>query len=109
MNSKDEGYNSNPRGHQTKKVGYLLYMDDFNLYASCENMLKNQLNKVREFSTDITMKFGLDKCASVSIEKGKFRKSEGIDLQEYTIRALEQVETYKYLGIEETNQTDHQK
>ena len=55
------------------------------------------------------MKFGLDKCASVAIEKGKFRRSEGIDLQGDSIQALEQGETYKYLGIEETNEIDHQK
>ena len=109
LNSKDEGYNMNPRGQQTQKVGHLLYMDDLKLYASNDNMLKNQLKTVKEFSADITMKFGLDKCASVSIEKGKFKKSEGIDLQEYSIRALEEGETYKYLGIEETNQIDHQK
>ena len=50
-------------------------MDDLKLYASSENMLKNQLNTVKEFSTDITMKFGLDKCAGVAIENGKCKKS----------------------------------
>ena len=109
LNSKDEGYNLNPRGQQTQKVGHLLYMDDLKLYASSKNMLKNQLNTVREFSTDITMKFGLDKCASVAIEKGKLKGSEGIDLQGDSIQALKQGETYKYLGIEETNEIDHQK
>ena len=84
-------------------------MDDLKLYASTDNMLKNQLETVKEFSTDITMKFGLDKCATVSIEKGKLKKKEGIDLQEYTIRALEEGQSYKYLGVEETNQIEHEK
>ena len=50
----------------------------------------------------------LDKCATVTIERGKFKKSKGINLQELTIRSLDEGETYKYLGIEETNQIDHQ-
>ena len=54
------------------------------------------------------MKFVLDKCATVTIERGKFKKSKGINLQELTIRSLDEGETYKYLGIEETNQIDHQ-
>ena len=109
LNSKDEGYNLSPRGQEVQKIGHLLYMDDLKLYASTDNMLKNQLNTVKEFSTNITMKFGLDKCATVSIEKGKLKKKEGIDLQEYTIRALEEGQSYKYLGVEETNQIEHEK
>ena len=42
-------------------------MDDLKLYANSEKVLKDQLNTVREFSADITMKFGLDKCAIVAI------------------------------------------
>ena len=77
LNSKDEGYNMSPRGQAPQKVGHLLYMDDLKLYASSDTMLKNQLNTVKEFSVGITMKFGLDKCATVSIEKGKLKKKEG--------------------------------
>ena len=110
LNLKKDGYNMNPRGDKNiQKVGHLLYMDDLKLYASSDIMLKNQLNTVKEFSTDITMKFGLDKCATVSLEKGKFKKREGFDLQDMSIRTLEENETYKYLGIEENNQIDHAK
>ena len=109
LNSKDNGYNMNPRGQEPQKVEHLLYMDDLKLYANSDTVLKNQLNTVKEFSAAITMKFGLDKCATVTIERGKFKKSEGINLQELTIRPLDEGETYKYLGIEETNQIDHQK
>ena len=79
------------------------------MYASTDNMLKNQLETVKEFSTDITMKFGLDKCATVSIEKGKLKKKEGIDLQENTIRALAEGQSYKYHDVEETKQREHEK
>ena len=109
LNLKGDGYNMNPRGQVTEKVGHLLYMDDLKLYASNDNMLTNQLKIVKKFSTDITMKFGLDKCATVSIEKGKFKKKDGFDIQDLSIRTLQEDETYKYLGIEETNQIDHAK
>lgn len=110
LNSKDNGYTLSARGTTpVQKVGHLLYMDDLKLYANSDKTLKDQLNTVKEFSEDITMKFGLDKCAIVSLERGKFKKSEGIDLQDLSIRALEEGETYKYLGIEEANNIDHKK
>ena len=109
LNSKDDGYNMSPRGQEPQKVGHLLYMDDLKLYASSDTMLKNQLDTVKEFSAGITMKFGLDKCATVSIEKGKLKSKDGINLQEFTIEALEEGRTYKYLGVEESNQIDHPK
>ena len=72
------------------KIGLLLYMNNLKLYASTENMLKSLINIVEKFSTDITMMFGLDKYATVSIEKGKLKKKEGINLQEFRIRVLEE-------------------
>merc|ERR1719452_293298 len=90
LNSKDNGYNMNPRGQESQKIGHLLYMDDLKLYANSDTVLKNQLNTVKEFSAAITMKFGLDKCATVTIERGKFKKSEGINLQDLAIRSLDE-------------------
>ena len=55
-------------------------MDDLKLYGSPDNMLKNQLNTFNQFSTDISRKFGPDKCAAVSIEKEKLKNKEGKDL-----------------------------
>ena len=40
--------------------------------------------------------------------KSKFKKSEGINLQDLAIRLLDEGVTYKYLGMEQTNQIDHQ-
>ena len=74
LNSNDEGYNLSPKGQEVPKIEHLLYIDDFKLYASNENMLKHQLNTVKKFSTDIYRKFELNKCATVSIEKGKLKR-----------------------------------
>ena len=62
------------RASSPKKFSHLLYMDDLKLYASPENMLKSQLNTVKDFLTDITKKFRLDKCETVTTEKGKLLK-----------------------------------
>ena len=40
-------------------------------------------------------------------EKGKLKKSEGVDLQELSIKSLGEEDTYKYLGIEEKNNIEH--
>ena len=49
-------------------------MNDLKLYASCDKVLKDQLKIVKEFPANITMKYGLDKCATVSIQCGKFKQ-----------------------------------
>ena len=60
-------------------------MDDIKLYDSNDTLHKDQLKTVKELSADITMKLGLVKYATVSIDSGKFKQKEGINLEEYTI------------------------
>ena len=47
------------------------FVDDLKLYASPISILKKQLDLVTNFSKDISMKFGQDKCAYIKIDKGK--------------------------------------
>ena len=62
-------------GYQTfksaAKISHLLYMDDLKLYGKSSNELESLLNTVQIFSTDISMEFGLEKCATLTIHKGK--------------------------------------
>ena len=47
------------------------------------------------FSDDISMEFGIDKCATLVLKRGKTTKFDGISLpKEFVERA-----GYKYLGI----------
>ena len=55
-------------------------MDDLKLHASNDNELHSLLETVRVFSTDVGMKFGLDKCRKSTILKGKYSKTESIQL-----------------------------
>ena len=62
-------------GYQTSKsatkISHLLYMDDLKLYGKSSNELESLLITVRILSTDISMEFGLEKCATLTIYKGK--------------------------------------
>ena len=46
-------------------------MDDLKLYGRSTAELESLLNTVRIVSKDISMEFGLDKCATLAIIKGK--------------------------------------
>ena len=51
------------------------------------------------------MQFGLDKCAKVTINRGKLASTETIRLpSREEIRELEIEETYKYLGIQQADE-----
>jgi hypothetical protein len=49
------------------------------------------------------MNFGIDKCKTCSIEKGKLRKQEGFQsTSEQIIQGMNTNECYKYLGFIQT-------
>ena len=59
------------------------------------------------FSTGITMEFGLDKCATINISKGKLEDAKSIPLPSGNqIESIDE-EGYKYLGILETDNILH--
>ena len=47
----------------TAKMIHLLYMDDLKLYGKSTSEQESLLNTVRIFINEISMEFGLDKCA----------------------------------------------
>ena len=63
-----------------------------------------QLKIVKQFSDDIGMTFGLEKCAKASFKKGKLVSTGNIEINDDTaIQELNQEETYKYLGVDESD------
>ena len=64
----------------TAKISHLLYMDDLKLYGKSTAELESLLNSVRTFSNDISMEFGLDKCATLAIIKSKVTGTQGMNL-----------------------------
>jgi hypothetical protein len=53
-----------------QKIHHLLYMDDLMLYGKKESF--------RIFSDDISMKFGLEKCARLVVERGKVKQTDDL-------------------------------
>ena len=86
-------------------VNHLLYMDDLKLQARSNKEIESLVNTVRIFSDDVHMQFGQDKCAKVTINRGKLASTENIRLpSREEIRELEIEETYKYLGIHQADE-----
>ena len=66
------------------KISHLLYMDDLKLYGKSSNELESLLNIVWIFSTDISIEFGLEKRATLTIHKGKQPTLKGSHCQTTT-------------------------
>ena len=105
---KCDGYTMGPSRERNLEITHLFFVDDLKLYSVNENKLKIQLDVITSFSNDIGMQFGEDKCAYIYIERGK-RKSLGknIQINEVKIRELEEEESYKYLGLDESVQFEN--
>ena len=105
LNDTKHGY-SMPSG----KINHLIYMDDLKLFARDDRELEGLLRTVKNFSDDIGMEFGLDKCAKATFKRGKLAHTTNIDLDGgTTIRDLHPGEIYKYLGINEGQGIQHAK
>ena len=87
-----------------EKINHLLFMDDLKLYSRSEKGLDSLVQTVHVFSEDIGMEFGIEKCATLVMEKGKIVKSVGIELPDGRVmKSLQEGESYKYLGILEAD------
>ena len=111
LKHQDIGYNlGKTRGPEAarKIISHLLFMDDIKLYADSEENLQKLLKVVHDYSNDIQMEFGLDKCAKCTIEKGKKVETQDFQLNDgSTIADLQEDATYKYLGVEENSNIQH--
>ena len=77
------------------KVNHLLYMDNLKIYACSDKEMESLVNMIRIFSDDISMGLGFEKCAKVSINKGKLVAKENLKLPSgKEIQELEMTEAY---------------
>ena len=83
-------------------------MDDLKIYAKDDVDLEKLLDTVKTFSYEIGMEFCLDKCTKATFKCGKMVKSTNVVLNDNTvIKELDQENTYKYLGVNESNDIKH--
>ena len=86
-------------------------MDDLKLYSKSEQEQIVELKVVKQFSDDIGMEFGLEKCAKASFKKGKLTSTGNIVLIDVDteIQELDQEGVYKYLSVDESDGIQHSK
>jgi sulfur relay (sulfurtransferase) complex TusBCD TusD component (DsrE family) len=108
LNQSKYGYQIDKQHNNKVTLNHLLYMDDIKLFASNNQQLSSLLQITEMFSADIKMNFGIDKCKTCSIKKGKLTKHEGFQLaSEQIIQGMNINECYKYLGFIQTPIIDH--
>ncbi|XP_060530462.1 uncharacterized protein LOC132704469 [Cylas formicarius] len=87
-----------------------MYMDDLKIFSNTEKGLKRQLRCVENFSNDIRMRFGLEKCKIGRLHRGEWRQMDGHQLTQHSgggkITTLDKFETYKYLGLAQARGID---
>ncbi|XP_044751744.1 uncharacterized protein LOC123311738 [Coccinella septempunctata] len=105
LNRSEYGY----KIEEQKKITHLFYMDDLKLYARGKKQLEGELELVRRFSTDIGMRFSLEKCATVEVKRGKLVEGENIRLADGREMAnMKAEDRYKYFGIQQTYEIKQQ-
>ena len=78
-------------------INHLFYLDDLKLFPKNDQQLQGLLNIVKQFSDDIRMEFGLDKCAKGTFFRGKLLKAKNITLD--TARSLKILNPRKVIII----------
>ena len=55
-------------------------MDDLKLYGNKDKDINSLINTVKAFTDDIKMKFGYAKCGRIIINRGKVKRTDGIEI-----------------------------
>jgi hypothetical protein len=93
------GYMIGIPGARTTKITHLLFVDDLKTYSKNRSDALKQLEIITNFTNDIGMEFGADKCAYLNIEKGQRTPlTETISMNGLELQELEDGDSYKYLG-----------
>ena len=89
-------------GKRDISISHLFFVDDLKTYAPDKKGAKLQLDLILQFTRDIRMQLGSDKCAYLNIERGN-QKSLGksLTLDETKLAELTEGQYYKYLGQDE--------
>ena len=82
-----------------------MYVEDIKLFAkNWKKTLKTLIHAVRIYSQDIGMEFGIEKCSMTVMKSSKRYMTDGMELpNQDKIRTFGENETYKYLGILESD------
>ena len=82
-------------------------MDDIKLYAATNNQLQELLRLTQTFSRDIKIVFGIEKCKTLCIAKGKLEMRNFSTEDDDTMEAMNVDDMYRYLGHIQAKQIKH--
>ena len=74
-------------------------MDDLKLYAKTERKLDLFIRTMGIFSDDVSMVFGLDKCAVLVMKRRKIVRTERIQLPDEMLMVEANLDKFKHLGV----------
>jgi len=61
-------------------INHLLFMDNLKLYGGNDCKVESLVHTVQIFSEDIGMQFGIEKCATIKLQRGKVKHTKRIVL-----------------------------
>ena len=76
-----------------------MVMDDLKMYAKTERKLDLFIQTMGIFSDDVSMVFGLDKCAVLVMKRQKIVRTERIQLPDEMLMGEVNLDKYKHLGV----------
>ena len=77
---------------------HLLYVDDMKTYHKTPTKAMVETRRVESMFNDIGLEWGLDKCATITVSKGKLVSAENLILNENaSIDELQDKDPYKFL------------
>jgi len=82
-------------------------MDDIKLYAGTNNQLQELLRLTQTFSRDIKVLFGIEKCKTLSIAKGKLDTRNFTTEDDGITEAMKEGDSYRSLGHMQSKQIKH--
>ena len=91
------------KGNQLK-INHLLYMDDLKLYGKSNDQIDSLVRTVYLFTSDVGMEFGVKKCGTIVLKRGKMVKCNGIELANGEVIKRITEKGCTYLGVMELDQ-----
>ena len=91
-------------------IDNLSYIDDLKLNRKNKQEKVGELKIVKQFSDDISVEFGLEKCSKASFKKDTLTSTGNLTINDDTeLQELGQEGVFEYLGVDETDGIQHRK
>ena len=91
LNRTNCGFGIHSGNQEMQRLNGILYMDDIELYAAPSSQLQELLRLTQTCSRDIKMVFGLEKCKTLCIAKGKLEMRNFITEDDDTMEAMKRM------------------